>query len=121
MRASGNHPMTSEAAHRRENRRLTSRRACLLTVRYRAEKQWHPATVLNLSVQGCRLRLGEDLPRGKAVSVQFETPLRDGATAASAEVEGAVTWSRPEGLSHQVGIQFTSSPDAVQELLNALA
>lgn len=112
--------MTSGAAQRRENRRLTARHACLLTVRYRVLKPWHPATVLNLSGQGCRLRLGEDLPLGTALSVLFETPLRDGATTASAEVRGSVSWSRPEGLSRQVGIQFTSDADAVQELLASL-
>jgi hypothetical protein len=112
--------MTIGAAQGRENRRNTARRACLLTVRYRVGKHWHPATVLNLSGQGCRLRLGEDLPGGTAVSVLFETPLRDGATTTSAEVEGSVTWSRLEGLSHQVGIQFSSDADAVQELLLAI-
>ena len=113
--------MTSGAAQRRENRRLSARRACLLTVRYRVEKQWHPATVLDLSGQGCRLRLGEDLPHGTELSVLFETPLRDGATAASAEVRGTVSWSRLEGLSHQVGIQFSAAADRVQELLAAIA
>ena len=112
--------MTSGAAQRRANRRLSARRACLLIVRYRVEKQWHPATVLNLSGTGCRLRLGEDLPRATELSVLFETPLRDGATAASAEVTGSVTWSRLEGLSHQVGIQFSSDAEAVQELLTSI-
>lgn len=112
--------MTSGAAQRRENRRLSARRACLLTVRYRVEKHWHPATVLNLSAQGCRLRLGEDLPRETLVHVLFETPLRDGATTTSAEVQGSVSWSRLEGLSHQVGIQFEADAPALQELLTAI-
>jgi hypothetical protein len=103
------------------NRRLSARRACLLTVRYRLREHWHPATVLNLSAQGCRLRLGQDLARGTAVSVMFETPLRDGATGMNAEVQGVVTWSRLEGLSHQSGIQFDSAPRELNELLSALA
>lgn len=113
--------MTSGAAQRRLNRRLTARRACLLTVRYRVERQWHPATVLNLSSQGCRLRLGEDIPRDTHLSVLFEMPIRDGATALHAEVEGVVSWSRLEGLSHQVGIQFgDAGVPALQDLLAAI-
>jgi hypothetical protein len=113
--------MTNAAAKHRENRRLTARRACLLIVRYKVDQHWHPATVLNLSAQGCRLRLGQDLARGTRVGLLFETPLRDGATALNAEVEGCVTWSRLEGLSHQVGIQFSSDARALQDLLEALA
>ncbi len=112
--------MTNPAARHRENRRLTARRACLLIVRYKIDKQWHPATVLNLSTQGCRLRLGQALDRGAPVRLQFETPLRDGATALNAEIQGAVSWSRLEGLSHQVGIQFSSDAHALQDLIEAL-
>lgn len=112
--------MTNPVAKHRENRRLTARRACLLTVRYKLDQHWHPATVLNLSAQGCRLRLGQDLARGARVGLQFERPLRDGATALNAEIEGAVSWSRLEGLSHQVGIQFSSDAGALQDLLEAL-
>ena len=112
--------MTTGAAPRRSNRRLTARRACLLTVRYKTGKTWHPATAVNISPQGCRLRLGEDLERGITVGVLFETPLRDGATAMNAELEGVVTWSRLEGLSHQVGIQFSSSSQPLQDLLDSL-
>lgn len=113
--------MTTGAAPRRSNRRLTARRACLLTVRYKTGKTWHPATAVNISHQGCRLRLGEDLERGTTVGVLFETPLRDGATAMNAELEGVVTWSRLEGLSHQVGIQFSSASQPLQDLLDSLA
>jgi hypothetical protein len=112
--------MTNGAAPRRENRRLNDRRACLLTVRYKVDQHWHPATVLNLSTSGCRLRLGQDLPRDARVSLQFETPLRDGATAMNAEIEGTVTWSRLEGLSHQVGIQFSADARVLRDLLAAL-
>jgi len=103
------------------NRRVSARRACLLTVRYKAAgKAWHPATVLNLSQSGCRLRLGEHLPGGSKVSVLFETPLSDGATALAAEVPGVVMWSHVEGLSHQAGIHFDDAPSALQDLLNAI-
>ncbi len=112
--------MTDAAAPPRANRRISARRACLLTVRYRAQKAWHPATALDLSADGCRLRLGEDLPRGSSVSVLFEAPLRDGATALSAEAAGIVTWSRLEGLSHSVGIQFSAAPSALYELIESI-
>ena len=112
--------MSNGAASRRENRRVTDRRACMLTVRYRIDHHWHPATVLNLSPKGCRLRLGQDLPRDARLSLQFETPLRDGATAMNAEIDGVVTWSRLEGLSHQVGIQFSADARALRDLLAAL-
>jgi hypothetical protein len=112
--------MTSGAASQRPNRRLSARRTCLLSVRYRLGKDWHPATVVNMSSQGCRLRLGQHLERDTRLQVEFETPLRDGATALNADVEGTVTWSRLEGLSYQAGIQFTSLPDALQDLLDSL-
>jgi hypothetical protein len=110
---------TSGAAPRPPNRRLGSRRACLLTVRYKTAKDWHPATVVNISLQGCRLRLGQELERGSAISVQFDAPLTDGATALHAEVEGTVSWSRPEGLSFQVGIQFEAGADGLRGLLDS--
>ena len=112
--------MTDAAAPSHANRRITSRRACLLTVRYRAARAWHPATALDLSDAGCRLRLGEDLPRATRVTVLFEAPIRDGATALSAETVGVVTWSRLEGFSHTVGIQFAAAPPALQELLESI-
>jgi PilZ domain len=103
------------------NRRVAARLACQLTARYRLEKQWHPATALNISSNGCRLRLGEDLARGSALSLSFEAPLKDGAKALFLEMAGTVIWCRHEGLSFQAGIQFTSAPpDAVREILAAL-
>ena len=102
------------------NRRLTARKACRLTVRYRSPSEWHPATAMDLSRNGCRLRLGEDLARGSEVSVMFETPLRDGAVALAVEVPGMVMWSRLEGLSYQVGIHFGAAPDALNEILGAI-
>jgi len=112
--------MSDAPAPPRANRRITARRACLLVVRYRAQQTWHPASALDLSAAGCRLRLGEDLPRGTAITVGFETPLRDGATALSAEASGVVTWSRLEGLSRTVGIQFADAPSALHDLLESI-
>jgi hypothetical protein len=113
--------MTSET-NATANRRVTARLACQLTVRYRADKQWHPATVVNLSAHGCRLRLGEDLPRGSEVDLSFEAPLKDGAKALFLEMKATVIWCRHEGLSLQVGMQFLgTSPDALSEILDALA
>ena len=88
---STDHPrtlMSSSAGAPRTNRRLTARKACLLTVRYRTAKDWHPATCMDLSRDGCRLRLGEDLARGSAVTLLFEAPLADGARSPSVEVSG---------------------------------
>ena len=64
--------------------------------------------------------LREDLSGGSQVSVLFETPLSDGATALAAEVRGVVMWSHVEGLSHQAGIHFDDAPPALQDLLNAI-
>jgi hypothetical protein len=113
--------MTESTAARRSNRRLTARRACHLIVRYRSARDWHPASVLDLSLRGCRLRVGEDLTRGGAVHVAFESPLRDGATTLEVEVPGAVIWSRREGLSYQAGIHFGEVPDGLEEILDVLA
>ena len=104
----------------RSNRRLTARHACQLTVRYRSTRDWHPATAMDLAVNGCRLRLGEDLPRGTEVSVVFELPLKDGSKTLAVEVPGTVIWSRIEGLSRQAGIQFPAPPEALQELIGSL-
>lgn len=92
------------------NRRVISRKACLLTVMYRTNDAWHPATAMDLSQHGCRLRLGEDLPRGTKVTVLLESPELEGIRPCHVEVAGNVIWSRLEGLSYQVGIHFASSP-----------
>jgi hypothetical protein len=113
--------MTNAAAQGRSNRRLTARKACLLTVRYRYKTEWHPTTAMDLSPHGCRLRVGEDLPRGHEVTVAFEAPLKDGARAAAVEVSGLVMWSRLEGLSYQAGLHFETVPDDLLEVLGALS
>jgi hypothetical protein len=100
----------------RSNRRLTARRACKLTVKYRSGEGWHPATAMDLSHKGCRLRLGEDLARGGEVTVVFETPDAGGA-GLEVEIPGQVIWSRREGLSHQAGIHFADPPPALSTIL----
>ncbi len=113
--------MTDAPPPSRSNRRLTARKACLLTVRYRFKDQWHPTTAMDLSPHGCRLRVGEDLPRGQEVTVAFEAPLKDGARATAVEVKGMVMWSRLEGLSYQAGLHFETAPDALLDVLGALS
>ena len=112
--------MTNVASPSQSNRRITSRKACLLVVRYRAQSVWRPATAMDISPNGCRLRVGEDLAKAKTVTVAFEAPLRDGAQAAAVEVPGSVQWSRFEGLSYQAGVHFAGSPDGLIEILEAL-
>ena len=102
----------------RSNRRLTARRACKLTVRYRSEQGWHPATAMDLSQKGTRLRLGEDLARGTAVTVAFETPEDKGGQPIEVAIPGQVIWSRREGLSYQAGIHFDQVPDALSTILS---
>jgi hypothetical protein len=112
--------MTTPAAPSRANRRLTARKACLLSVRYRTKGGWHPATALDLSAGGCRLRVGEDLGPGTRVEVTLETaPLDDGGRV-TAEVSGAVTWCHLDGLSHSAGIQFDPASAALEQLLSAI-
>jgi hypothetical protein len=110
-----------EPSTRRPNRRLQARRACLITVRYRSRKDWHPATAMDISTVGCRLRLGEDLATGTELTVMLERLAGGDATPLSVEVPGVVMWSRLEGLSHQAGIQFRGQPQGLDEILGALA
>ena len=111
---------SSSAGAPRTNRRLTARKACLLTVRYKTAKDWHPATCMDLSRDGCRLRLGEDLPRGSSVVLLFEAPLADGARSPSVEVTGTVTWARLEGLSFQTGLHFSAESNSIGDIVNAI-
>jgi hypothetical protein len=112
--------MNETAPRRPSNRRLTARLACQLTVRYRTRKDWHPATAMDLSRNGSRLRVGEDLDRGSSVTVQFEHAGGNGKSPVSVEVGGSVIWSRLEGLSYQVGIQFSEPPDGLDDVISAL-
>lgn len=104
----------------RNNRRITARKACLLTVRYRAHDEWRPATAMDLSPYGCRLRVGEDIARGAAVAVAFEAPIQDGARQFAVEVPGTAIWARLEGLSYQVGVHFEEPPQGLLEILSVL-
>jgi len=112
--------MSSSAGAPRTNRRLTARKACLLTVRYKTSGDWHPATCMDLSREGCRLRLGEDIARGATIVLLFEAPLADGARSPSVEVTGSVTWGRHEGLSFQTGVHFSEGLNAIGEVVNAI-
>jgi hypothetical protein len=102
------------------NRRVSARYACQLTVRYRSGADWHAAMAMDLAFSGCRLRLGEDLPRGSSLAVVFELPLRDGSRVLAVEVPGTVVWSRVEGLSRQAGILFPSPPRELHDLIESL-
>jgi len=97
------------------DRRRATRRACRLGARYRLAGGWHPASLVDLSARGCRLRIGEDLARGAAVRVELKTP---GATA-PVDLGGVVVWCRLEGLSHQAGVHFDDAPGDLMGLLDA--
>ena len=99
------------------DRRSSTRRACRLQVRYRLAEPWHPATAVDLSESGCRLRVGEDLPRGATIEVAFALPA--GGEGGEVRASGRVTWCRIEGLSRQVGVHF-AAPAPVDALLVAL-
>jgi hypothetical protein len=113
--------MSQEPGARRPNRRLQARHACRLTVRYRAKKDWRPATAMDFSVQGCRLRVGEDLATGAELTVMLERLASETSAPLIVEVPGVVMWSRLEGLSHQAGIQFRGQPDGLDAILRGLA
>ena len=113
--------MSETANTSQSNRRITARKACLLTVRYKANGDWRPATAMDISPYGCRLRVGEDVPRGAAVAVVFETPVREGTEGAAVEIPGRAIWGRLEGLSFQVGVHFEDSPTGLLEVLSAIS
>src|SRR5262249_45957459 len=96
------------------DRRSSARRACRLGARYRVGAGWHPATLVDLSSRGCRLRIGEDLARGASVRVE----LSPRGAAAPVELTGSVIWCRLEGLSHQAGVHFEDAPDDLIGLLD---
>ena len=74
----------------------------------------HPAPLVDLPARGCRLRIGEDLPRGAAVRVE----LSPRGTPAPVDLTGSVMWCRLEGLSHQAGVHFEDPPDDLVSLLD---
>jgi hypothetical protein len=99
----------------RGNRRLVSRFPCRLSVRYECGGKWHPATTVDLSSLGCRLRLGERLQRGERIRVVIE--YLESEPIVRAEARGEVIWSRLEGLSYQAGIRFLDEMTEIQSLL----
>ncbi len=110
-------PRPTSGSIKRPNRRITARIACRLSVSYAAiPGDWRPATAMDLSRLGCRLRTGEDLPRDNKVSVRVEFRMADEPVLAVDGI-GTVMWSRLEGLSYQTGIQFDSEPEGLSELL----
>lgn len=110
------------AAPRRTNRRLTARRACHLHSAYRqGEGAWHPATAMDVSPRGCRLRVGEELDRGRTVQVRFTAPAGVDVALPQVEVPGQVIWSRLEGLSFQAGLHFPTESAELAGLLAELS
>jgi hypothetical protein len=97
------------------DRRSSTRRACLLGARYKMGSAWHPATLVDLSARGCRLRVGEDLPRGASVRVELSAR----GAAAPTDLAGTVMWCRLEGLSHQAGVHFEDAPEDLMDLLGS--
>jgi hypothetical protein len=104
----------------RANRRLSARVACRLAVSYYGGDQWHPATGMDLSATGCRIRLGEDLPRASSLRVRID-PRTIGGEPLRAELSGVVVWTRLEGLSYQAGIQFTSDDEKLHRIMHLLS
>lgn len=108
---------TTTGSTKRPNRRITARIACRLSVSYAATPgEWRPATAMDLSRLGCRLRTGEDLPRDKKVAVRVEFRMAD-EPVLTVDGVGTVMWTRLEGLSFQTGIQFDSEPEGLSDLL----
>jgi hypothetical protein len=108
--------------HPSVNRRLAPRLACQLVVRYRTDGAERPATAVDLSNRGCRLRVGQDLARGTPLTV-FLDRRRDapeGGGPAEVAVTGRVVWCRSEGLSHQVGVAFSAEPAGLQAILESV-
>ena len=104
----------NESPSPRGNRRLVVRFACHLTARYQIKDQWHPATVIDLSRRGCRLRVGEHLARDAKVRVSFACQQAAEGKPHKLDAQGVVIWSRLEGLSYQCGIHFDQEAEEVE-------
>lgn len=110
---------------KRSNRRRKARFACLLVVQYRPRKgtasPWRPASVLDLTDAGCRLRIAEALAGGTRLLLRFEALLRDGVKSAETEAPATVMWCRPHGrFSHELGLELEGLPAPLNEILGAL-
>jgi hypothetical protein len=110
----------AQASAPKGNRRLAARRACHLVASYQFKGHSHPATAMDLSRRGCRLRLGEQLPRGTRVSIVLECAPADCGEPLRLEAEGSVVWSRLEGLSYQCGIHFLAERDEVEAFFDLM-
>ena len=100
------------------NTRRGARLTCHLQARYRVGRDWHAATAVDAGPLGCRLRLGEDLKPGAAITVALGGN-REARNNGAVEASGTVVWSRLEGLSYQAGIHFAAEPEGLRELLAA--
>jgi hypothetical protein len=103
-------------------RRRRFRSFCLLVVRCRAAgDDWQPASVLDLTESGCRLRVSRQPPASTRMELRFEALLHDGVKSATIEVPARVTWCRPlQGDAAEVGAEFLAPPEGLSEILGAL-
>jgi hypothetical protein len=104
------------------NRRERSRRACMLAVEYRAGSAgpWREASVLDLTLVGCRLRVEEELAPDAAVALRFAALLEDGVRSASLEAAATVQWCRGRAASRELGLRFVFVSAGLSEILAAL-
>jgi hypothetical protein len=101
------------------NTRRGARVTCHLQARYRVGREWHAATAVDAGPLGCRLRVGENLRPGTAITVVVGS--HHGAKEGGAvEAAGTIVWTRLEGLSYQAGIHFAAEPEGIRELLATL-
>jgi hypothetical protein len=75
---------------------------------------------MDMSPNGCRIRVGEPFAHSSSVKLRFEAPIRDGSDATTMEADATVVWARTEGLSYQIGLRFSEVPDALGELVQAV-
>jgi len=103
-------------------RRRRSRSFCLLAVRCRAAgDDWQPASVLDLTASGCRLRVTRQPQASARMELRFEALLHDGAKSATIEVPARVTWCRPlQGDAAEIGAEFLEPPEGLSEIVGAL-
>jgi hypothetical protein len=101
------------------NLRRGARLTCHLQARYRVGREWHAATAVDAGPNGCRLRVGEALRQGAAITVVLGSHLAAHARG-DVEAAGTVIWTRLEGLSYQAGIHFAAEPEGIRDLLASL-
>ena len=103
-------------------RRRAPRSFCLLVVRCRgAAEEWQPASALDITESGCRLRVGQQPAAGARLELRFEALLHDGAKSSTIEVPARVTWCRPlQGAAAEIGVEFLAAPTGLSQILGAL-